>query len=30
MDALLRHGAKINALDGLGQTGKGCRIFEDQ
>jgi tankyrase len=30
MDALLRHGAKINSLDGLGQTGKGCRIFEDQ
>jgi tankyrase len=22
MDALLRHGAKVNALDGLGQTGK--------
>ncbi|KAJ8897972.1 hypothetical protein PR048_003332, partial [Dryococelus australis] len=21
MDALLRHGAKVNALDGLGQTG---------
>lgn len=30
MDALLRHGAKVNALDGLGQTGKRYRIFEDK
>jgi ankyrin repeat protein len=30
MDALLHHGAKVNALDGLGQTGKEYRIVEDQ
>lgn len=27
MDALLRHGAKVNALDGLGQTGRYYRTF---
>lgn len=24
MELLLKHGSKVNALDGLGQTGEGC------